>query len=92
MVALLEQSTYHSVEQSAILPTIAVPCLLYMSEADDPGFVETRAWVSKIPDVTFATIGGTHFSGDPEVARLHDSAALTSGSPLAQRHHTRGRR
>jgi pimeloyl-ACP methyl ester carboxylesterase len=66
MAALLEYNNYHAIDQFDILPTIAVPCLVYMSEADDPGFVETRAWVSQIPDATFVAIGGTHIDGDPE--------------------------
>jgi pimeloyl-ACP methyl ester carboxylesterase len=66
MVALLEHATYHSTSQLEILPTISVPCLAYMTEADDPGFVETRAWLNQIPNAALVAIGGTHVSGDPE--------------------------
>jgi pimeloyl-ACP methyl ester carboxylesterase len=68
MVALLERTNYHSVDQRPILPTITVPCLVYMTEADDPGFVETRAWISQIPNAEFVAVGGTHVSGDSEAA------------------------
>ena len=71
MVALMEHATYHRTNQQAILPTITVPCLVYMAESDDPGFVETQAWMRAIPNATFIPIGGTHVSGDPEAEIGH---------------------
>jgi pimeloyl-ACP methyl ester carboxylesterase len=72
MAALMEHADDHAADQRSIPPTITVPCLVYMSEQDDPGFAETMPWVNQIPNATFVPIGGSHVDGDPaaEVAAV----------------------
>lgn len=71
VAAFLEYWQYQLPSLEAVLPTMQMPCLVYITEGDDPDFTETRAWVSQIPHATFVGMSGNHVNGNPEQEIAH---------------------
>ena len=64
LAALLEQWEFHPHDFAAVPPTMAMPCLVYVT-ADD-GIAETQAWVAQMPNATFFALDGNHLNSDAE--------------------------
>jgi pimeloyl-ACP methyl ester carboxylesterase len=56
--ALMEYLDYHLPSLEDVLPTMNMPCLVYMADDDDPKFVHTQEYVKQMPNATFLGIPG----------------------------------
>jgi pimeloyl-ACP methyl ester carboxylesterase len=58
MTALIENLSYHTPGFEDVLPTMTMPCLIYMADGDDPEFVHTKSYINKIPNATLLELRG----------------------------------
>jgi hypothetical protein len=64
IAALLEQWQFHPHSFAAVPPTMAMPCLVYVTP--DDGIAETQAWVAQMPNATFFALDGNHLNSDTD--------------------------
>ena len=58
MAALLEYLTYYRPSFDDILPTLPMPCLIYIADGDDPEFAHTQSYIHQIPNASFLGLVG----------------------------------
>jgi len=62
--ANLEYGQYHRPGLEDVLPTMTMPCLIYMAEEDDPGFTHVQSYVAQMPNAHFFGVPGNHVSAN----------------------------
>jgi pimeloyl-ACP methyl ester carboxylesterase len=66
--ANLEYGQYHRPGLEDILPTMMMPCLIYMAEEDDPGFTHVQSYVAQMPNARFFGVPGNHVNANTNLA------------------------
>jgi pimeloyl-ACP methyl ester carboxylesterase len=56
--ALLEYLDYHMPGLEDVLPTMSMPCLVYIADGDDPNFTQTQEYMKQMPNATFLGLPG----------------------------------
>jgi pimeloyl-ACP methyl ester carboxylesterase len=56
--ALFEYMQYHEPAQEDVLPTMTMPCLIYMAEGDDSDFSFTQEYMTQMPNASFVGLSG----------------------------------
>ena len=60
--AMFEYLQYHKLSFEDILPTMVMPCLIYVGDRDDPDFTHTQDYVKQMPNAIFVGLPGyNHF-------------------------------
>ena len=47
-----------------VLPSMLMPCLIYLAEEDDPGFAQVQSYIGQIPKAQFFGVPGNHVSAN----------------------------
>jgi len=60
--AMFEYLQYHMPGFEDVLPTMVMPCLIYVGDGDDPDFTHTQDYVKQMPNARFVGLSGyNHF-------------------------------
>lgn len=66
--AFLEYWEYHLPGLEDVLPTMAMPCFIYIADGDDPDFAHTKEYMRQIPNASFLGLPGhTHVSANTQI-------------------------
>src|SRR5262245_24816192 len=65
LAALLEYWDYHMPGLEDVLPTMNMPCLIYIADADDPDFTQTQEYMKQMSNASFFGLRGhSHVSAN----------------------------
>src|SRR6266508_1764157 len=56
--AMFEYLQYHLHSFEDVLPTMVMPCLIYVGDGDDPDFTHTQDYVKQMPNAVFVGLPG----------------------------------
>jgi pimeloyl-ACP methyl ester carboxylesterase len=56
--AFMEYWDYHMPGLEDVLPSMVMPCLIYVADGDDPDFAHTQEYMKQMPNATFLGLRG----------------------------------
>lgn len=62
--AFMEYWQYQLPDLVDVLPSMLMPCLIYLAEEDDPGFAQVQSYIGQIPKAQFFGVPGNHVSAN----------------------------